>query len=171
MDQKKPLLNKTASEDYDFADRPLDYMGEVGATALICEPDPIVRKKICVGLEEIGYRITVPATAKEALNIMRLHIFDVVVVNELFDTEDRKANVVLSYLESMAMSTRRRFFVALISAKYRTLDEMAAFNLSVNIVINIQSLDKTAMIIKRGVADNRAFYHVFQETLQKMGKM
>jgi CheY-like chemotaxis protein len=171
MDQKKPLLTKTASEDYDFADRPLDYMGEVGATALLCEPDPIIRKKICVSLEEIGYRITVPATAKEALNIMRLHLFDVVVVNELFDAEDRKANEVLSYLESVAMSSRRRLFVVLISAKYRTMDEMAAFNLSVNMVINIQSLDKTAMIIKRGVADNRAFYHVFQETLQKMGKM
>lgn len=171
MTEEKVLLNDTASEDYDFADRPLDFVGDVGATALICEPDPTVRTKISDSLRDMGFQITTPTTAKEALNAMRFHIFDVVVLNELFDTEDPKTNAVLSYLENMAMATRRRFFVALVSGTYRTMDKMAAFNRSVNIVINVQSIDNVAKIIKGGVADNRAFYHVFQETLQKMGKV
>ena len=171
MEEEKALLNEVASEDYDFADRPLDFTGEVGATALICEPDPAVRTKIGDGLKELAYKITTPATAKDALKDMRFHIFDVVVLNELFDTKDPKANAILSSLENMAMSTRRRFFVALVSGTYRTMDKMAAFNRSVNIVINIQSIDNVAKIIKQGVADNRAFYHIFQETLQKMGKV
>jgi CheY-like chemotaxis protein len=171
MEEEKTLLNEVASEDYDAVYRTFDFVGEGGATALVCEPDPAVRKKICGGLEEPGYRITTPETATEALKAMRFHIFDVVVLNELFDTQDRKANAVLSYLANMAMTTRRRFFVALVSGTYRTMDKMAAFNRSVNVVINIQSIDNVAKIIKRGVADNRAFYHVFQETLQKMGKV
>lgn len=171
MKEEKTLLNNAASEDYDFVDRPLDFMGDVGATALICEPDPAVRTKMCDSLKELGYQITTPATAKEALHAMRFHIFDVVVLNELFDTEDPKTNAVLSYLENMVMTTRRRFFVALVSGTYRTMDKMAAFNRSVNIVINIQNIDNVAKIIKGGVADNRAFYHIFQETLQKMGKV
>ncbi|MBA4423231.1 MAG: hypothetical protein C0390_09060 [Syntrophus sp. (in: bacteria)] len=171
MKEEKTLLNKMASDDYDFVDRALDFVGEVGATALVCEPDPAVRKKIGDDLKEQGYQITTPATAKDALNAMRFHLFDVVVLNELFDTEDPKTNAVLSYLESMAMATRRRFFVALIGGTCRTMDKMAAFNRSVNIVINIQSIDNMTNIIKRGVADNRAFYHIFQETLQKMGKV
>ena len=68
------------------------------------------------------------------------------------------------------MATRRRTFVALVSEKYRTMDNMAAFNRSVNIVINLKSIGDAGKIVKQGVADNRAFYHVFQETLQKMGK-
>ena len=171
MEEEKTLLNEAASEDDDFANRPLDFLGDVGATALVAEPDPAVRKKICEGLEELGYLITTPATAKEALKAMRFHIFDVIVLNELFDTKDSRTNAVLSYLENMAMSTRRRFFVALVSGIYQTMDRMAAFNRSVNMVINIQSIDSIAMIIKRGVTDNRAFYHIFQETLQKMGKV
>jgi hypothetical protein len=170
MAQEKTLLNQVAIEDYDFADRPLDYMGDVGVTALVCEADPAVRKKICEGLTELGYKISIPSTAKEALVEMRFHVFDVVVLNELFDTKDSRTNAVLSYLENMSMSTRRRFFVALISGTYETMDRMAAFNRSVNIVINIRSIDNAAKIIKRGVADHRAFYHIFQETLQKMGK-
>ena len=171
MEEEKILLNKVASEDYDFADRPLDFIGEVGATALVCEPDPTVRERIGDDLKEQGYQITTPATAKDALNAMRFHIYDVVVLNELFDTKDPKTNTVLLYLENMAMATRRRFFVALVSGTCRTMDKMAAFNRSVNIVIHVQSIDDMAKIIKRGVADNRAFYHVFQETLQKMGKV
>lgn len=170
MEEDKTLLNQVASESYDAADRPFDFVGEGGATALVCEPDPALREKINNGLKEMGYQITTPATAKDALKAMRFHIFDVIVLNELFDTADPQANGVLQYLENMAMTTRRRFFVALVSDTYRTMDNMAAFNRSVNIVINRKSIDNAGKIIKQGVADNKAFYHVFQETLQKMGK-
>jgi CheY-like chemotaxis protein len=170
MEEEKTLVSEVASEGYNAADRPFDFVGEGGATALVCEPDPAVREKISGGLKDLGYQITAPATAKDALKAMRFHVFDVVVLNELFDTADPLANGVLHYLEGMAMTTRRRFFVALVSAQFRTMDNMAAFNRSVNIVINLKNIDDMGTIIKQGVADNKAFYHIFQETLQKMGK-
>jgi len=170
MEEQKALLNEVASESYDAADRPFDFVGEGGATALVCEPDPAVREKIGGGLKDLDYQVTSPEKAKDALKAMRFHVFDVVVVNELFDTANPEANDVLQYLENLNMTTRRRFFVALVSEKYRTMDNMAAFNRSVNIVINLNSIGDAGKIIKQGVADNRAFYHVFQETLQKMGK-
>jgi CheY-like chemotaxis protein len=163
-------LNEVASEGYDAADRPFDFVGEGGETALICEPDPAVREKISGNLNELGYQITAPVSAKDALKAMRFHVFDVVVLNERFDTANPETNDLLHYLKNLNMTTRRRIFVALVSEKYRTMDNMAAFNRSVNIVINIKSIGDTGKIIKQGVADNRAFYHVFQETLQKMGK-
>jgi CheY-like chemotaxis protein len=170
MEEQKALLNEVASEGYDAADRPFDFVEEGGATALVCEPDPAVREKISVGLKELGYQITVPVSAKDALKAMRFHVFDVVVLNELFDTANPETNDLLQYLENLNMTTRRRIFVALVSEKYRTMDNMAAFNRSVNIVINLKSIGDAGKIVKQGVADNRAFYHVFQETLQKMGK-
>jgi CheY-like chemotaxis protein len=170
MEEQKALMNEVASEGYDAADKPFDFVGEGGATALVCEPDPAVREKIGGGLKDLGYQVTAPEKAKDALKAMRFHVFDVVVVNELFDTANPEANDVLQYLENLNMATRRRFFVALVSEKYRTMDNMAAFNRSVNIVINLKSIEDAGKIIKQGVADNRAFYHIFQETLQKMGK-
>jgi len=170
MEEDKTLMNQVASEGYDAADLPFDFVGEGGATALVCEPEPDLREKINHGLKEMGYQITMPATAKDALKAMRFHIFDVVVLNELFDTADPQTNGVLRYLENMVMNTRRRFFVALVSDRYRTMDNMTAFNRSVNIVINRKSIDSVGEIIRQGMADNKAFYHVFQETLQKMGK-
>ncbi len=171
MKEDKTLLNQVASASYDAADRPFDFVGEGGATALVCEPDPALREKINNSLKGMGYQMTMPATAIDALKAMRFHIFDVVVLNELFDTADPQTNGVLRYLENMVMTTRRRFFVALVSDRYRTMDNMAAFNRSVNIVINRKSIDNVGEIIRQGVADNKAFYHVFQETLQKTGKI
>jgi hypothetical protein len=171
MNEDKTLLNQVASASYDPADRPFDFVGGGGATALVCEPYPVLREKINNRLKEIGYQMTMPATARDALRAMRFHIFDVIVLNELFDSDDPQTNSVLQYLANMVMSTRRRFFVALVSDRYRTMDNIAAFNRSVNIIINRDSIDNVGEIIERGVADNRAFYHVFQETLRKMGKV
>ena len=171
MEEEKTLVNEVASEDYDAADRPFDFVGEGGETALLCESDPAVREKISGSLTDLGYQITEPATAKDALKAMRFHVFDLVVLNERFDVDDQQGNSVHRYLEGMGMSTRRRFFVVLVSEQFRTMDNMAAFHQSVNIVINLKNIDEAGKIIKQGVADNKAFYHVFQETLQKRGKI
>jgi CheY-like chemotaxis protein len=171
MKEDKTLLNQVTSAGYDPADRPFDFVGGGGATALVCEPDPALREKISSGLKKRGYQVTMPATAMDALKAMRFHIFDVVVLNERYDTADPQANSVLQSLEDMAMTTRRRFFVALVSDRYRTMDNMVAFNQSVNVIINRNSIDDIGEIIQQGVADNRAFYQVFQETLRKMGKV
>ncbi len=170
MEEGKTLL-KEATSGYDAADRPFDFVEDGGATALVCESDPDIREKISDSLKELGYLITTPTMTKDALKAMRFHVFDVIILNELFDTADPQANSVLNYLEEMPMTTRRRSVVALLSARFRTMDNMAAFNQSVNIVINLKSIDEMGKIVKQGVAENKAFYHILQETLQKMGKV
>jgi hypothetical protein len=47
---------------------------------------------------------------------------------------------------------------------------MAAFNKSVNLVINPKNIDDFEKILKRALADNIAFYRVFKETLMKFGR-
>lgn len=167
MDEEKRAVD---SDGYDAADRPFDFVEIGGETALVCEFDPVLREKIVKELDALGYRITAAPAAKDALKAMRFHVFDLVVLNELFDTVDSQENAVLHYLEEMLMSTRRRFFVVLVSSRFRTMDNMAAFNRSVNMVVNPANSDDFGKIIKQGVVENKAFYHVLLETLQKMGK-
>ena len=170
MDEQKALLNEVAAEGYNAADRPFDFIGEGGETVLVCEPDQALREKIGEGFKALGYQITAPNSAKDALKAMRFHVFDVVVLNERFDTADPAANDVLQYLDNLNMTIRRRIFVALVSEQYRTMDNMAAFNRSVNITVNLKNMDDVVKIVKQGVADNRAFFRIYQETLAKMGK-
>jgi CheY-like chemotaxis protein len=170
MEEQETPLIKMASEDDHAADRPAEFVGENGTTALVCEPDPAAREKLGRGLKALGYQVTAAETTGEAMKAMRFHLFDVLVVNERFDTANPETNELLGYLENLKMATRRRLFVALISERYRTMDNMAAFNRSVNIVIHPGSIDHAGPIIGAGVADNKAFYRIFDETLQKMGR-
>jgi hypothetical protein len=48
---------------------------------------------------------------------------------------------------------------------------MAAFNNSVNLIINAKNIDDAVTIIKGAIADHEAFYYVYKETLKKKGRI
>jgi CheY-like chemotaxis protein len=172
MVDEKTLANEVASGSYDAAEKPFDFIGTGSETALVCEADPVIKEKITSAIKSMGYHITEAASAREALKNMRFHIYDLVIVNENFDSaESNGSNEVLIYLQYLVASTRRYIFVALLTDKYRTTDNMMAFNKSVNLVINTKNIDDFAAIIKHGLDDSQAFYSVFRETLKKLGRL
>jgi len=171
MEEESSLRNDSRAKTYDAAGRPLGFVAGGGTTALICEEDEARRGKISSRMRASGYQTREPASAREALANMRFHLYDVVIVNEAFDRSDQEVCPVLSYLESLAMATRRQIFVALLSDTYRTADNMVAFVKSVNIIISTQDLDEVDKIIAQSKADNEAFYHVFKESMVKAGKI
>ena len=75
------------------------------------------------------------------------------VVNEGFDTSNPDSNGVLIYLERLSMSVRRKIFVAMISNRYRTMDNMMSFNASVNLIVNIKNIEDIGKILSRGITD------------------
>jgi CheY-like chemotaxis protein len=167
MEEEKTLLNEEDSYEYDASDKPFDFV-EVGiGTALVCESDPAAREKISSALRLMGYQITQPDSIKDAVKNMRFHIYDVVVVNENFDTENPDTNIVLNSLANLNVGTRRQIFVALLSGRFRSMDNMTAFNKSVNVIVNMKNIDDISGILKRSITDNTAFYHVFKEALKK----
>ncbi|MEA3279833.1 MAG: zinc-ribbon domain-containing protein [Thermodesulfobacteriota bacterium] len=168
---EKTIIDEVSSGTYDASEKPFDFIEEGTETVLLCEPDPVIRAKIRSVFENMKYNITEPETARDALKQMRFHVFDLVVLNERFDTRDPDENNVLRYLDRLSMSIRRNIFVALITDRFRTMDNMTAFNKSVNIVVNLENIDETEKILKAGLTDNLSFYKVFKELLVKTGKV
>jgi len=171
MEEEKTLTSEVLSETYDASDRPFDFVGADVGTALICESDASLKEKIPAAMQTLDYQITEAASAKDALKNMRYHTYNVVIVNENFDTDNPANNEVLNYLANLNMSTRREIFVAMISNRFRTMDNMAAINNSVNLIINAKNIDDAVTIIKGAIADHEAFYYVFKETLKKKGRI
>jgi len=116
------------------------------------------------------YQITVAENARDALKRMRYHVYDIVVVDEDFDTDNPEANGVLIYLERLGMSVRRNIFVALVSSRHRTMDNMTAFLKSVNLIVNSKNIDDFPKILSRGLTDHLTFYRVFREKLKETGR-
>jgi len=155
---------------YDASDKPFDFIEEEGLTALLCEQNPHARHTIQNALNLLDYQITLSENARDALKRMRYHVYDLIVVNEGFDTSNPDSNGVLIYLERLSMSVRRKIFVAMISNRYRTMDNMMSFNASVNLIVNIKNIEDIGKILSRGITDTELFYSVYKETLKSTGR-
>ncbi len=164
-------FEEVQAESWDAAEKPFDFVEEEGKTALVCESDAVVREKIINALGMMDYHITVVESGREALKKMRYHVYDMILVNETFESSDPDSNGVLIYLERLGIVTRRNIFVVMLTNRFRTLDNMMAFQRSVNMVLNISNIDEIDKILQRGLADNDYFYRTFNEGLKKAGRI
>jgi len=158
-------------ETGDSPENPFNYLEEGAETALLCESDPKIRAHMQTVLESMHYHVSAPESTRDGLKQMRFHNFDVVVLNENFGTRDPDANHVLKYLSQLKMNVRRDIFVALLTDRFQTMDNMSAYNKSVNITINNKDAKEAFSILKRGLADNQNFYRVLKEITMKLGKV
>jgi len=170
-EKEKTIIDEVDADTYDASDKPFDFVEEGVKTALLCEHDTALQTTIKKGLYKMNYHITAPQLPKDALKQMRFHIFDMVVLNERFGTQNPDMNPVLKYLDRLNMSVRRNIFVALITDRCRTMDNMAAFNKSVNLIVNLKNIDEIEKILRRGIADYEAFYRVYKRALIKTGRV
>jgi predicted Zn finger-like uncharacterized protein len=149
---------------------PFDWLEEGAITALICEPDERVRGRIAAVLKSMDYQISETQTPRDALKQMRGHEFNLVALNERFGTDNPDANHVLKFLDQLLMEVRRNIFVVLFSNRFKTMDNMMAFNRSVNMIINLEDLDNLEKILQRGINENDAFFRVYRESGKKLLK-
>ncbi len=149
----------------DASDKPFDFVEEEGKSMLLCESDPIIKKNILPVMNVLEYHVTEVNNSRDALKTMRYHDYDLIIVNEYFDTKDPEANGVLIYLERLNMAIRRNIFVTMITKRFRTMDHMKAFQKSVNMVVNVDNIVDFDKILRRGMADFGIFYHVYKESM------
>lgn len=163
--------NGFAMDTYDTSEKPFDFIEEEGNTALICENDTRISKKIVKILNLMEYHITVAENARDALKKMRYHQYDLILINEGFNSDSPDSNMVILYLERLSMDLRRNIYVAMLSNHYRTQDQMTAYRHSVNIVINVNNVDDLEKILQRGLTDHELFYRQYIDSLKKAGRL
>ena len=170
MSEEKTSADNAASGGIDYSGRPFGYLNPDKDTAMICVQDKDYGDLLGKSLIDLDYDAVKPTTFKEALRYMRFHIFNVIVVDENFDTDVWEVNYVLNYIEDSIMPVRRQTFVVLLSEIYPTMDNMRAYNKSVNLIINKKEIAEAGIILKKEIADNKDFYFLFKETIRKFGK-
>jgi DNA-binding NtrC family response regulator len=150
-------------------DSPLEFLQAGAMSALICVDEPERVKAVKAALADLNFHGSLASSVKEALSKLRYNQYDLVIVDEEFCGETAENNTILRYLQPMPMATRRSIFLALISRKHRTLDNLVSFAMSVNAVINVSDVPKVKMIMERAIAEHRRFYKVFLDMFQAAG--
>jgi hypothetical protein len=96
--------------------------------------------------------------------------YDVVILDEAFCGEKLEKNTILHYLQPMPMLQRRSIFLILLSSELRTYDNLAAFILSTNMIVNYRDLNKFKILLHRGLRESERFYKVFSDCLRELGR-
>lgn len=164
------IIDDMASDTYDLALEPFDFLEEGVDTALICEQDEAVRDKIRSVLQEMKYNVTDAPSTRDALKYMRFHNFELVILNEGFDAGDPESNYVLRYLSQLPTAIRRDIFVVLVGNSFSTGNSMTAFNKSVNFVLNRENTDELERVLRLSFTEHEEFYRVLRETMKKVGR-
>jgi predicted Zn finger-like uncharacterized protein len=148
----------------------LDSLEMDGTLALIMAKDPEQRAKLVKCAEELGHRPVLTSNTRDAIGKIRLHHFDLLMLSEGFDNIELLQSPILDHLNHLSMSIRRKMFLVLVSDAFMTADNMMAFSMSANLVVNPKSLDKLSSILQRAQKENRIFYKVFFDVLEETGK-
>ena len=138
--------------------------------ALVMDNNSEHTDNIRMDVGQLGYKAIAAPNIRDAIGRMRYHHFDLVILCDGFDGQSLERNPVLSYLNNLSMAIRRRMFVVLMGEGFKTMDDMIAFALSVNLVVNTKEMDKLSAILKRALSDYEKFYKVFMDTLLEVGK-
>ena len=166
----KTTIDRATKDTGGTLERPLDFVEAGVETALICEQEVGVREKIYSILQQMDYHVTVCESARDAMKVMRLRVFDLVILDENFEGQGLKSNHVLQFLGHQPMNIRRNIFVVLLGNGFRTADNMTAFNLSVNLVVNLNDIGQLDKIMKRSLIDYEEFYRVLKRSLKAVGR-
>ncbi len=148
----------------------LDIFEEGKKLALLMGREATQNERFRSAARALGYQCLVTESAREAVGKLRFHHFDLIILADGFDGSPVAESPILAYLNGQAMSVRRRIFLALVGDGFKSTDNMMAYALSANVVINEKDLDKLDVVLKTAIAENEKFYKVFMDTLVELGK-
>ena len=172
VDAKKPdkdiVSGKT--DEFEQDSSPLELFEEGTRLALVLIGDDGQIKDISSVLEKLSYKPIVAPSIQDAMGKLRLHHFDLIILSEGFGGQNLEGSPITHYLNHLSMSVRRKIFLALVSDKFKTMDNMMAFTLSANLVIHPADLSKLRLILNKAIPDHEKFYKIFMDTLKETGK-
>ena len=165
-----PLKGQPSPVPEGDSDSIFDSLEMDGTLALIMARDPDQTARLVKCAEALGYRPVPTSNTRDAVGKIRLQHFDLLMLSEGFDNHELQNSPILDHLNHLSMSVRRKMFLVLVSDAFRTADNMMAFAMSANVVINSKDIEKLHLILKKAVSENDRFYKVFLDTLMETGK-
>ena len=169
----RPAPPEPEQEDefsYDEEDTTLEHFEEGSLLALVMAKDDTQAEAIRLALEGLDYHHVQAESTGSAIAKMRFHHFDLIILADGFDGTSMEKNPILNYLNHQSMSVRRTIFLALVGPGFKSRDNMMAYAMSANLVINEKEVDRSSGMLKTAIADNEKFYKVFIDALVAGGK-
>jgi CheY-like chemotaxis protein len=137
--------------------------------ALVVYDDPETAELLVKKLDEINYRAVAALNLRDAAKQIKFTKFGIILLQEDYFGSSLSGNHLLRSIQVMDNHSRRGMLVALISPTMVTLDDLAAFSLSVDAVINVADVGRIGQMLQSSIAQAKKFYAIYEEALTEHG--
>ena len=120
----------------------IDVVDEGVKTALLCATNVKRAEKIAQALQELDFWVVHALRPAFALGKLHHNNYDLIVLEENFNSDNNSTNLVLHHIQVLPMHLRRQFYLCLLSQDKPTLDAKLAFRMGVNLILNVQDIEK-----------------------------
>jgi len=157
------------------ADRLLDYANAIDVvdegvkTALLCDTNVKRAQRIAQALQELDFWVVHALRPAFALGKLHHNNYDLIVLEENFNSGRDSENLVLHHMQVLPMHLRRQFYLCVLCLEKPTLDVKLAFRMGVNLILNVNDLEKAKVLFARAMKEYRNFYGLYNTELAKKG--
>lgn len=137
--------------------------------ALVVYDDEEVADMLAAKLEDVGYAPSVAINLRDAAKQLKFANFNILLVQEDYYGANLHSNHLLKTVQNIDSHSRRNMLVILISPNMPTLDDLLAFSLSFDAVINTTDLGGIDRLLLSIIARANKFYFVYREILAEHG--
>ncbi len=121
-------------------------------------------------LQELGYLVERADSPAEALEKLKFTSFAAIVMHVGFGQETLAESRVYRYITWLPPSKRRTLFYILVGPGLRTLYDLEAISLSVNLVINESDVEYLKPIVRKSFRDHEELFGPLVEALDAFGR-
>ena len=168
MDQARPSGENYPGPDDNFQSLMLNSTNDRPKGLVVYDEEEIA-EMLSGKLEALGYEPTVAVNLRDAAKQLKFASFDIVLIQEDYYGASLSSNHLLKSIQNLDNPSRRGMLVALISPTMTTLDDLLAFSMSFDAVVNKADLDTIDRILMSMVARAKKFYAVYREILTEHG--
>jgi hypothetical protein len=114
-------------------------------------------------LTGMGYKVVVAVNVRDAAKQLKFGSFQVVLLQEDYYGANLRSNQLLKALSTLELSVRRKMFIGLIGPNFTSLDDLVAFSLSMDTVINTKDLEDIERMLISATGHVAKFFATYNE--------
>ncbi|MDR2459554.1 MAG: hypothetical protein LBE38_02040 [Deltaproteobacteria bacterium] len=147
----------------------LDDAAEGIKSALVVYDNEEIQNLLEEKLMNMGYRVYLAINVRDAVKQLKFGTFQVVLLQEDYYGANIKSNQLLKAINNLEVRTRHKMFIGLIGPSFTSLDDLLAFSLSLDTVINTKDLDDIERLLISATGHVSKFFATYNEMRAQRG--
>jgi hypothetical protein len=149
----------------------LDDIGSEGLkSALVAYDSEEAQTLLEQKLTAMGYKVSLALNVRDAAKQLKFGRFQVVLIQEDYYGATIKSNQLLKAVNSLELAIRRKMFIGLIGPSFTSLDDLRAFSLSLDTVINSNDIEDIERLLISGLGHVSKFFATYNELRSQRGE-